>query len=82
MTGIAADTDGNIFVADGRRVRQIGPNGVIDNYMGTNAPPTFGDKSRKGKIRKLSHLCKTFHLLLLIQNYIDKRQRYKCFHLI
>ncbi len=34
--GIAIGKDGNIFVVDGRRIRQIGSDDIIVNYLGSN----------------------------------------------
>ena len=37
FSGIAIGKDGNVFVIDDRRVRVLGNDGGIDNYVGTNS---------------------------------------------
>ena len=39
--GVAVGKEGNIFFVDGTRVRSIGSDGNIANYIGTAGPPKF-----------------------------------------
>jgi len=43
--GIAADTWGNVYIADrgNHRIRRVGPDGVINTVAGTGAPGNSGD---------------------------------------
>ena len=41
FSGVAVGKEGNIFFIDGTRVRFIGSDGKIANYIGTNGPPKF-----------------------------------------
>src|SRR5689334_3653585 len=42
--GVAADADGNLFIADGgnRRIRKVGPDGAITSIAGSTAPGIVG----------------------------------------
>lgn len=48
--GIAADNAGNVYVADGRRVRKIDPSGIIDAFAETDASSQQLALDRSGSV--------------------------------
>ena len=48
MRSIAVANDGNIFVLDYRRVRRIGPDGIIATVIGSGLEPPSGDYGEPG----------------------------------
>jgi uncharacterized protein (TIGR03437 family) len=43
VDGVALDSNGNLFISGGNRVRKIAPNGIITTYAGTGAAGAAGN---------------------------------------
>ena len=43
VDGVALDSNGNVFISGGERIRKIAPNGIITTYAGTGAAGSSGN---------------------------------------